>query len=130
MAYSQDLRQRAVEAYHDGEGTYVELAERFKIGSATLQRWVKLEAQTGSLEPLTKNNQRPLSLNVEEQAILRRLLHNSPSSSDQELADALKVVTGKKLHRSAINRYWKRWGYTRKKRRLWPPSSAPRASTP
>ena len=29
--------------------------------------------------------------------------------------DALEMVTGKKLHRSAINRYWKHWGYTRKK---------------
>ena len=129
MAYSQDLRQRAVEAYHDGEGTYVELGERFKIGSATLQRWVKLEAETGSLEPRTGNNRRPLLLDDEEQSILRHLLHNSPDSTDQDLADALAMVTGKKLHRSAINRYWHRWGYTRKKSRLWPPSSAPLAST-
>ena len=86
------------------------------------------------LAELTEKRQKlltkePLSLDDDEQAILRRLLHNSPDCTDQKLADALEMVTGKKLHRSAINRYWKRWGYTRKKRRLWPPSSAPHALT-
>lgn len=129
MAHSQDLRRRVVDAYNDGEGTYDEIAERFKVGRTTVVRWVKRDSETGDLEPLTKNNRRPLSLDDDEQAILRRLLHNSPDCTDQKLADALEMVTGKKLHRSAINRYWKRWGYTRKKRRLWPPSSAPHALT-
>ena len=129
MAHSLDLRRRAVEAYHDGEGTYAELAERFKIGSASLQRWVKLESETGSLEPRTGNNGRPLSLTEEEQSILKMLLNNSPDSTDEELASALEMVLGKPIQRTMVNRYWHRWGYTRKKNRLWPPSSAPTAST-
>lgn len=130
MAYSQDLRIRAVESYLDGEGSYDEIASRYKIGPASLKRWVSRYRKTGSLEPLTKNNRRPFSLDEQEQALLKQFIDNSPHSHDQELADALEAATGKKIHRSTVNDYWHRWGYTRKKSRLWPPSSAPTASTP
>ena len=51
LIYSLDLRQKAVSAYEDGEGTQEEIAERFSIGLRTFQVWLVLKKETGSLEP-------------------------------------------------------------------------------
>ena len=130
MAISLDLRKRAVDAYLAGEGNQAEVAQRFKVGLASLKRWIKLFEATGSLEPLTKNNRRPYKLSEHAQNVLRQMLNNSRDSHDQELADALFEATGERIDRSTVNDYWHRWGYTRKKNRLWPPSKTPTASKP
>lgn len=36
-----DLRERAVEAAQEGEGTQEEIAKRFKISVSSLKRWLK-----------------------------------------------------------------------------------------
>ncbi len=130
MSVSLDLRRRAVESYLSGEGNQEEVSRRFKVGLSSLKRWVKLYHETGGLEPQTKNNRRPLKLSEHAQAVLRQLLHNSRDAHDQELADALFEATGESIDRSTVNQYWHRWGYTRKKSRLCPPSKTPTASTP
>ena len=38
-----ELRERVVSAFNEGEGTYDEIAERFKVGRASVIRWVALE---------------------------------------------------------------------------------------
>ncbi|MEY3011903.1 MAG: Transposase, partial [Pseudomonadota bacterium] len=55
-ALSQDLRKRVVDAYDNGEGSYVQLAERFDIGVATVKRWMWRRRDTGGLQPLFSNN--------------------------------------------------------------------------
>jgi transposase len=58
------------------------------------------------------------------------MLKNAPDAPDQQLADALFEATGVRIHRSTVNDYWHRWGYTRKKSRLYPPKDKPTASKP
>ena len=128
MSISLDLRQRAVDSYLSGEGNQAEVAARFKVGLSSLKRWIKLYEATGNLEPLTKNNRRPYKLSAHAQQVLRQMLNNSRDSHDQELADALFEATGERIDRSTVNDYWHRWGYTRKKNRLWPPSKIPTES--
>lgn len=50
-AYSLDLREKAVSAYENGEGTQEEIASRFSIGRRTLQEWLVLKKETNSIEP-------------------------------------------------------------------------------
>ena len=52
--YPTALLERAVRAYESNDETYVEVAERFAIGEATLQRWVRRQRDTGVLDPLAK----------------------------------------------------------------------------
>jgi transposase-like protein len=40
VSYSLDLRQRAVEAVREGEGTQEAVAQRFKISVSSLKRWL------------------------------------------------------------------------------------------
>jgi transposase-like protein len=51
QAYDVTFRERAVAAYHAGEGGYHDLARVFDIGYRTLQRWVAQERATGSVAP-------------------------------------------------------------------------------
>ena len=127
MSYSDDLRQRVVSAYHDGEGTFEEVSARFKVGSATLKRWVQLERETGSLAPRTQNNRRPLSLSDSEQALL---IDGRPDGTDRWLSEEMEERIGRRISPKTINDYWHRWGYTRKKRRLSLPNKPRAASTP
>ena len=130
MAYSQDLRERVVGAYEGGEGGIVVLAQRFKVNKNTVHNWLKLYREHGTLEPRTGNNRRPEKLTAEQQALLRQMIDNAPSTPDHQLADALFEATGVRIHRTTVNDYWHRWGYTRKKNRLYPPKDTPTVSKP
>lgn len=48
--YSMDLRERAVAAYKRGRRTLEEVAAEFSVSEKTLSHWLKLEAETGSLD--------------------------------------------------------------------------------
>jgi transposase len=51
MALSKDIRKRLVAASKANEGSVRELAKRFSVGVATLQRLLTRERQTGGIEP-------------------------------------------------------------------------------
>jgi transposase len=49
MAYSEDYRRRAIEYYETH--TQKELYETFKIYASEINKWKRLLAETGTLEP-------------------------------------------------------------------------------
>ena len=51
-AYAVSLRSR-VEAHHNGESTNTELAKRFKVGRASVSRWLRRERQ-GDIAPTSR----------------------------------------------------------------------------
>ncbi|MFY0539472.1 DUF977 family protein [Nannocystis pusilla] len=51
IAISTDLRIRIVEARAQERLTYEQLAERFGVGRATVDRVLRLARETGSVEP-------------------------------------------------------------------------------
>ena len=54
-AYSIDLRQRVVDAYHRQQGTEQQIATLFGISTRTLQRYLKQYRQEGTLQPKPSN---------------------------------------------------------------------------
>ena len=50
-AYHTDLRKRIVDAYRKAEGSVRELAVRFKVAPRTVQNYLNLKRETGSVEP-------------------------------------------------------------------------------
>jgi transposase len=48
---SSDLRWRVVEDYEPGDETFSEVGERFKVGEASVSRWVQQFRKTWSVEP-------------------------------------------------------------------------------
>jgi transposase len=113
-----ELRERVVAAYDEGEGTYEELAERFMVGRATVDRWISRARATGSVEPSPMGGARhERKVTTEGEKFVRELLEAIPESTQRELADAYQEQFGVKLHRSTMGRSVERMGFTRKRGR-------------
>lgn len=123
-AISTDLRIRIVEARAKEGQTYEELAERFDVGRATVDRVLRLARETGSVEPAPHGGGTPRRVTDVEQAVLRELVRTRPDATLDELCVALTVRTGVDISRATMGRELQRLGLTRKKNRWSPRSSA------
>lgn len=117
-----DLRQRILEAYLAHEETWEELARRFRVGVATVDRLVGRWKSTHSIAPLRPGPRPYYRIPDSQLAKVKRLLDASPDSTTQEIADAYAKATGVRVSRPIIGRAFRRLGYTRKKSRSSPPS--------
>jgi transposase len=114
--YSMELRTRVVEASEAGEGTFRELAERFKVGEATVNRWVSLKRRTGSVEPSPMGGaNRPRLVDAAGEALLRDLLDNNADCTLLELGEAYLEARGVRVSSQTMSSTVRRLGYTRKK---------------
>ena len=80
--YPLELRERAVRAYESSDETYLEVAERFAVGPATLQRWVRRQRETGALDPLAKGGGWVSPVDV---GVLHALVRERPDRTTDEL---------------------------------------------
>nr|WP_233602309.1 IS630 family transposase [Corallococcus sp. CA047B] len=110
-----DLRQRILEAYLAHEGTWAEIARRFPVGVATVDRLVGRWKRTHSLAPLRPGPRPHYRILDAQLAKVKRLLDAKPDSTTQEIADACAAATGVRVSRPTMGRAFRRLGYTRKK---------------
>ena len=61
-AYSKDLREKIVQAYKNGIGTIMEIAELFGVNKRTVDKYLAIDRETGDLTP-GKPTGRPPILN-------------------------------------------------------------------
>ena len=83
MSYSLDLRERAVEAVQEGEGTQEEIAKRFKISVSSLKRWLKRKH-------LAANKPGPVAPRL-DLATLKRVVQDKPDLYLDEYAKLLNT---------------------------------------
>lgn len=109
-----ELRERVVEAYEAGEGSYPVLAERFAVGEASVKRWVLLFGRTGSVAPEPKGGGRVSTIEVAE---LRRLLARlrDPTASELTVEFNRTRRGTARVHVSSMKRALHRHGYVVKK---------------
>ena len=117
-----DLRQRILEAYLAHEGTWGEIARRFRVGVATVDRLVGRWKRTHSIAPLRTGPRPHYRIPGAQLTKVKRLLDARPDSTTQEIADAYAEATGVRVSRPTMGRAFRRLGYTRKKSRSSPPS--------
>ena len=112
--YPLELRERAVRVYESSDETYLEVAERFGVGPATLQRWVRRQRQTGALDPLAKGGGWVSPVDV---GVLHALVRERPDRTTDELTRVYnaRVAPTARVHRSSILRALQRTGYVFKK---------------
>lgn len=113
--YALDLRTRIVEAYDNGEGSVRDLAERFAVGPNTVQNYLNLRKQTGSLKPRTRSSGPEPLINEQGLEQVRRLVEERPDATEPELAREFEVRHHIYVSRSTMNRALHRLGLTRKK---------------
>lgn len=115
-ALSLDLRRRIITAWQNREGSWDELAERFSVGVASVNRLVRQFRTTKSLEPLAHGGGTPHKIGPKELALLRRFLEERSDLTNDELADALLQEAGVSVSAATTGRAVHRLGFTRKKK--------------
>jgi transposase len=130
IALSTDLRIRIVEARAQERLTYEQLAERFGVGRATVDRMLRLARETGSVEPRAHGGGAVRRTTQQEQDLIVELVRARSDATLEELCVALELRSGLRISRSTMSRELRLLGLTRKKNRWWPGSDAPPMSWP
>lgn len=109
-----ELRQRVVEAYERGEGSYPTIAKKFRVGEASVRRWVGRYRDVGHVEPHKKGGGNRSDISVKE---LEAILAKFPDANAGEIAaEYNRGRRGKnRRHVSSIKRALHRGGYVVKK---------------
>jgi len=109
-----------IAACRGNEGSYPEIAKRFQVGEATVNRWYNRFKRTGQIEPLKMGGRTKPLLNDEDLESIDLLMHDNPAFTVAELIAAFIAEGGPSMHPSTMKRALKKLGYTRKKT---PPAS-------
>ena len=113
-AYGVELRERVVRAVEAREGTHVEIAARFQVGLATLNRWLDRSRSKGSIEPTPKGGGTPSTVGADEvEALLKEL--GDPTANELTAAFNRLRRGASRIHVSSMKRALHRHGYVVKK---------------
>ena len=115
--YSVDLRERAVAAYRRGGRTMEEVAAEFSVCAKTLAHWLKLEDETGGLEPRPRGGGNFSAIQGEVLETLKDQVRIRPDATVQEHFAALVALTEVHTSSSAVSRALRRQGLVLKKSR-------------
>jgi transposase len=109
-----ELRSRVVEAYEGGEGSYLEISQRFAVGVASVKRWVRLNRDQGSVAPRPRGGGTPSEIGAIDLAFL---LARIPDANAGELTAEFNRGrrAKRRVHVSSIKRALRRHGYVVKK---------------
>lgn len=125
-ANSVDLRARIVEAYQAGGHSYVSLAQRFRVGTSSVRRYV-LQWKSGSdLAPKPYKPGPKPHVSDEELVLFEAWLREDPSLTQNELARRYTEHTGRSISQQTVCRALSRAGFTYKKRASGPSSRTER----
>jgi len=112
--YSIELRERAVEAYESGVGSYATVAGMFGIGMITLKRWVRVFRREGHLFPKKKGGGNRSDISLDE--IERIVAAMGDANSGEIAAEYNRGRRGKeRRHACSIRRALHRAGFVVKK---------------
>lgn len=114
MAYSQDLRERVLNAIERGMEPS-EAITTFAVSEGSIKRWQKLRRDGKSLIP-RRAGRKPQPPKPSDDQVVRRLVAVTPDATLQEYADEWNELHDKPLSRWTIGRAIRRLKLTRKKR--------------
>lgn len=115
--YSRDLRQKIVEAYNNGEGSFRQLAHRFKVSLSFVQRLLKKFYETKSIEPLPIGGGPQPQLDSYSELILKYIEECNDLTLEQ-LCERLESEAEVKVSVPTMCRFLKKHKFTRKKKQL------------
>lgn len=112
--YPIELRKRVVAAYEAGEGSYEEIALRYAVGPASVNRWVRLNRRRGDISPRPKAGGTPSAITDEDvAAIIDRL--GDPTTTELTVEYNRGRRGRARIHVSSMKRALHRHGYVVKK---------------
>lgn len=116
MAYSVELRERIVEAVLERKYSIRATAQLFRVGHATVERYLKQYRDKGHLTPGISTG-RPKLLSSEQEEKVMQQLHEHDDLTLQQHCDVFEKSAGVRMSYVTMHRAIKRLGISRKKRR-------------
>jgi transposase len=112
-AYSEDLREKIIEALRRGMGKS-EAARTFSVSLSSLKRYAKLAEEGRSLTPKKRPGSKP---KIDERAskLLEEDIKERPFITLQQRCEYLRTIASLEVSRSTVCRAIKRMNSTRKK---------------
>jgi len=132
-ALPDELRERALEARETEGLSIAETAARFMIGTASVKRWKRLRALTGSSSPRPPRpvgGVRRIWIGEGEKEQPLSLVERIPDATIEELRAEYNSLYGTEVSASAMQRALQRHNITRKKRPSMPAKRSPNESLP
>jgi transposase len=123
-AYSTDLRERVVQAVEEGRSRE-EIIHLFGVSRATIKRYVKQQRETGDLAPRPIPG-RPATKGDALHAQLWSQLEANRDATLPEHCQIWEETHGQQVSPATMSRAISDLGWTRKKRRWWPPNATKR----
>jgi transposase len=114
-AYSDDLRQRVIEAYKAKEGTMDELAARFRVSSSFVCKLWMRYLRTGKFAALPHGGGQGRVLDAGDLRTIKRLVEEKPDRTLAELREELERQRKKRVSDPTMSRALAGLGKTRKK---------------
>jgi transposase len=112
-AYSEDLREKIVEALRRGRGKS-QAARTFSVSLSSVKRYAKLAQEGRSLAPKKRPGSKP-KLDERSRKLLQADLEEHPFLTLQERCEYLRAGASVEVSRSTVCRAIKRMDSTRKK---------------
>jgi transposase len=117
-AYSQDLRDRVIDAVEKEGMSRRAAARRFGVSEAAAVKWLQRYANLGHREPVGTGGHRPSKLKP-HRALIDAILKEKPDITLESLGLRLLAERGVTADTSMLSRFLRREGITHKKRRWW-----------
>ncbi|GHO79309.1 transposase [Ktedonobacter sp. SOSP1-85] len=127
-AYSNDLRERVVHAVEEGRPRE-EIVHLFGVSRATVKRYAKQYRETGDLAPQAIPG-RPAVKGASLRSGLWSQLEANRDATLEEHRRIWEATHGQQVSAATMGRAIKKLGWTRKKRRWWPPNRTRRHEPP
>ena len=99
--YSKDLREKIVQAYKNGIGTIMEIAELFGVNKRTVDKYLAIDRETGDLTP-GKPTGRPPILDEANLKIIKKIILANPSGTLNDYCVNFKCKTGITISKSCV----------------------------
>ena len=115
--YSQDLRDRVIDAVERGAMSRRAAARRYEISKSVAIKWLERLERDGSREPVGHGGHRASKL-MPHRDFLQAARAEKPDITLQALCDRLWAERGVKSDTSMMSRFFRRSGVTFKKRPL------------
>jgi transposase len=115
--YSQDLRDRVLDAIEKDGMSRMGAAERFEIDESSAIKWMERLERTGSRTAAQMGGYKPRKLDLHRE-VLEAARAEKPGVTLQALCDRLLAERGVKADTSMMSRFFRRIGVTPKKKTL------------
>jgi transposase len=117
-AYSQDLRNRVIDAVEQEGMSRRAAARRFGISESAAVKWLQRYEDAGERRPIGTGGHRPSKLKPHRDFVVAAL-KEKPDITLAALGQRLLAERGVKADTGMLSRFLRREGITLKKRRWW-----------